>query len=264
MTVDRGALGPTIIGKGTKIDNLVQIAHNVVIGEHCLRGIASRASRAARSLATRRARRAGRVGRTFEDRQQRHDCRATGRNDTNIRTAKVARNPAQPDRQAKRQMIAVQQLPELLRRVAAIEKKLGLSGSAGPKSSSEHPLSWRGRVRCLQRATDAAGLRPPYGGPNIDRLALASRAFQRDGLNEVSRIRLELIQRHLRQWTQRLTGERLFQVGRLSQTDHRARQIRIAQHIAQCSLRRVPYASPRTWRIRRAHGAPGRLHQHRE
>src|SRR5438309_9010855 len=36
VTIDRGALGPTIIGKGSKIDNLVQIAHNVVIGENCL------------------------------------------------------------------------------------------------------------------------------------------------------------------------------------------------------------------------------------
>ena len=36
VTVDRGALGPTIIGKGTKIDNLVQIAHNVTVGEHCI------------------------------------------------------------------------------------------------------------------------------------------------------------------------------------------------------------------------------------
>ncbi|PWB76482.1 UDP-3-O-(3-hydroxymyristoyl)glucosamine N-acyltransferase [candidate division GN15 bacterium] len=35
-TIDRGALGPTRIGRGTKIDNLVQIAHNVEIGEHCL------------------------------------------------------------------------------------------------------------------------------------------------------------------------------------------------------------------------------------
>ena len=31
--IDRGALGETRIGKGTKIDNLVQIAHNVQIGE---------------------------------------------------------------------------------------------------------------------------------------------------------------------------------------------------------------------------------------
>lgn len=34
--VDRGALNDTIIGAGTKIDNLVQIAHNVVIGRHCV------------------------------------------------------------------------------------------------------------------------------------------------------------------------------------------------------------------------------------
>ncbi len=35
-TIDRGALGPTKIGFGTKIDNLVQIAHNVEIGSHCI------------------------------------------------------------------------------------------------------------------------------------------------------------------------------------------------------------------------------------
>lgn len=35
-TVDRGAIGPTRIGRGTKIDNLVQIAHNVEIGQDCL------------------------------------------------------------------------------------------------------------------------------------------------------------------------------------------------------------------------------------
>jgi len=34
-TIDRGALGDTLIGRGTKIDNLVQIAHNVRIGHHC-------------------------------------------------------------------------------------------------------------------------------------------------------------------------------------------------------------------------------------
>ncbi len=35
-SIDRGALGPTRIGKGTKIDNLVQIAHNVETGAHCI------------------------------------------------------------------------------------------------------------------------------------------------------------------------------------------------------------------------------------
>jgi UDP-3-O-[3-hydroxymyristoyl] glucosamine N-acyltransferase len=35
-TIDRGALRDTVIGEGTKIDNLVQIGHNVVIGTHCV------------------------------------------------------------------------------------------------------------------------------------------------------------------------------------------------------------------------------------
>jgi UDP-3-O-[3-hydroxymyristoyl] glucosamine N-acyltransferase len=35
-TIDRGSTRDTVIGEGTKIDNLVQIAHNVRIGRHCL------------------------------------------------------------------------------------------------------------------------------------------------------------------------------------------------------------------------------------
>ncbi len=35
-TIDCGTLSPTIIGKGTKIDNLVQIGHNVIIGKNCI------------------------------------------------------------------------------------------------------------------------------------------------------------------------------------------------------------------------------------
>jgi len=34
--VDRGALGITLIKKGTKIDNLVQVAHNCIVGEHSI------------------------------------------------------------------------------------------------------------------------------------------------------------------------------------------------------------------------------------
>jgi len=35
-TIDRGALGDTVIGEGTKIDNLVQVGHNCNIGRNCL------------------------------------------------------------------------------------------------------------------------------------------------------------------------------------------------------------------------------------
>lgn len=36
VTIDRGSLDDTVIGKGTKIDNLVQVGHNVRIGARCL------------------------------------------------------------------------------------------------------------------------------------------------------------------------------------------------------------------------------------
>ncbi len=35
-TIDRARFGKTVIGEGTKIDNLVQIGHNVVMGKHCI------------------------------------------------------------------------------------------------------------------------------------------------------------------------------------------------------------------------------------
>ena len=47
--------------------------------------------------------------------------------------------PAQPDRQAKRQMIALQQLPELLRRVKELEKRLEAMGE--PPAADPPPTS---------------------------------------------------------------------------------------------------------------------------
>jgi UDP-3-O-[3-hydroxymyristoyl] glucosamine N-acyltransferase len=35
-SIDRARFSQTVIGEGTKIDNLVQIGHNVVIGKHCI------------------------------------------------------------------------------------------------------------------------------------------------------------------------------------------------------------------------------------
>jgi len=36
VTIDRARVNKTVVGRGTKIDNLVQIAHNVVMGENCI------------------------------------------------------------------------------------------------------------------------------------------------------------------------------------------------------------------------------------
>ncbi len=124
--IDRGALGPTVIGKGAKIDNLAQIAHNVTVGEHCL--VVAQVGIAGSTKIGNYTTLAGQVGiaghlkighKVIVAAQSgvMHDIPDGG---------KWLGAPAQPDRQAKRQMIAVQQLPELIRRVAELEKKLGI------------------------------------------------------------------------------------------------------------------------------------------
>lgn len=124
VTIDRGALGPTVIGRGTKIDNLVQIAHNVVLGEHCL--IIAQVGIAGSSKLGDHAILAGQAGVAGHLRLGNHvQVAAQSGVMTNIPDGeKWLGAPAQPDRQAKRQMIALQHLPELLRRVNELERQL--------------------------------------------------------------------------------------------------------------------------------------------
>ncbi len=124
VTIDRGALGATEIGKGAKIDNLVQIAHNVVIGEHCIvvaqTGIAGSTKVGSYTVI------AGQVGIAGH---LKIGNRVTIAAQSGVMHSipdgeKWLGSPAQPDRQMKRQWLAMQQLPELLRRVARLEKEL--------------------------------------------------------------------------------------------------------------------------------------------
>ena len=126
VTVDRGALGPTIIGKGTKIDNLVQIAHNVTVGEHCI--IVSQVGVSGSTKLGNYVILGGQVGLAGHLKiGNRVSVAAQSGVMNNIPDGeKWIWTPAQPDRQAKRQMIALQQLPELIRRVKQLEKQLGL------------------------------------------------------------------------------------------------------------------------------------------
>lgn len=125
VTIDRGALGPTIIGKGSKIDNLVQIAHNVIIGENCL--LISQVGIAGSTRLGNHVILAGQVGVAGHLKiGNRVSVVAQSGLMSNIADGeKWMGSPAQPDRQAKRQLIALQRLPELLKRVADLEKKLG-------------------------------------------------------------------------------------------------------------------------------------------
>jgi UDP-3-O-[3-hydroxymyristoyl] glucosamine N-acyltransferase len=131
VTIDRGALGPTIIGKGTKIDNLVQIAHNVEIGEHCILiaqvGIAGSTKLGNYVLL------AGQVGiggHLKIGNQATVGAQAGVMTDVPEKTTWLGA-PAQPDKDFKRQVIALRRLPDLLKRIAEFERKSGVKLDGG-------------------------------------------------------------------------------------------------------------------------------------
>ncbi len=124
VTIDRGRFGATRIGRGAKIDNLVQIGHNVVVGEGVLliaqTGIAGSTRIEARAIL------AGQVG------VQGHVTIGAG--------ARIGGQagvfgdvppgeewtgyPARPHRESLRSLAEVQRLPKLVERVRALEQDL--------------------------------------------------------------------------------------------------------------------------------------------
>ena len=139
VTVDRGALGPTIIGRGTKIDNLVQVAHNVTIGEHCLViaqvGIAGSTKLGSYVTLAGQAGLAGHL--KIGDRVM--VAAQSGVMHDIPEGERWLGAPAQPDRKAKRLILAAQQLPELLRRVAELERQVEECRRANPPAGPASP-----------------------------------------------------------------------------------------------------------------------------
>ena len=130
--IDRGALGATVIGQGTKIDNLVHIAHNVVMGRHCLvMGQVGFAGSTHLGDYCVIASQSGIAGHLKIGNQATVGAKSGVMRDIPDQGT-VLGMPAAPDKQAKRQMIALQQLPELIRRTRELERQLAqLQAKAG-------------------------------------------------------------------------------------------------------------------------------------
>ncbi len=131
-TIDRARFGRTVIGEGTKLDNLVQIGHNVILGRHCILcaqvGIsgsvtvedyvvlAGQAGVGGHVTIGRGARAGGKAGITVDI--------AAG--------SSVNGNPAIPLMLERRIAVLKQRLPELFHRVDALEEQV--KGFSGAKS----------------------------------------------------------------------------------------------------------------------------------
>jgi UDP-3-O-[3-hydroxymyristoyl] glucosamine N-acyltransferase len=125
-TVDRGTLGETRIRRGAKIDNLVQIAHNCDIGEDVViiaqSGLAGSTRVGARAILMARAGTTGHLeigaGAFVGARAGLHKDVAPG--------ARVYGSPQQEERVWHRVTAALTHLPDMLRRLRAVERSVGL------------------------------------------------------------------------------------------------------------------------------------------
>ena len=124
VTIDRATLGKTVIGKGTKIDNLVQIAHNVKLGENCI--LAGQAGIAGSSRLGRNTMLGAQAGVV--------DHATLGEKVMGAAKAGVSKSypagsivlgiPARPYREAKKIMAASGRLPHIIQKVNELEKKI--------------------------------------------------------------------------------------------------------------------------------------------
>ena len=123
-SIDRAALGSTVVGDGTKIDNLVHVAHNVVFGKHCLvLGQCGFAGSTVFGDYCVIASQSGVGGHLKIGRQSTIGAKSGVMRDVAEKET-VLGYPAVPDKQAKRQWIGIQRLPELTLKVRELEKQL--------------------------------------------------------------------------------------------------------------------------------------------
>jgi UDP-3-O-[3-hydroxymyristoyl] glucosamine N-acyltransferase len=135
VTVDRARFNETRVGEGTKIDNLTQVAHNVIIGKHCLVaalvGISGSTTLEESVIIGGQAGLAGhiRIGARSQIGGQSgviHDLPPESR---------VRDSPSMPYLVAQKVHILKSRLPELFKRVASLEETAAQLGANGPAPS---------------------------------------------------------------------------------------------------------------------------------
>jgi len=124
VTIDRARFGKTFIGKGTKIDNLVQIAHNVVVGENCL--IVAQVGISGSTTLGKNVILAGQVGVVghIHIGEGAVVAAQSGVSKSVPAHTEVWGYPAKPFREAKRINACVQRLPLLYKTVEGLKKRL--------------------------------------------------------------------------------------------------------------------------------------------
>ncbi len=135
VTIDRARFGRTWIQEGTKIDNLVQIAHNVVIGRHCL--IVSQAGISGSTRLGNYVTLAGQVGVVghIEIGDQTIVAAQSGVSKSLGPKQVVFGYPAMPLREAKEQLARIGRLPKLYERVKKLEQNAGLPPDSLPRET---------------------------------------------------------------------------------------------------------------------------------
>jgi UDP-3-O-[3-hydroxymyristoyl] glucosamine N-acyltransferase len=134
-TIDRGALGETRICRGVKIDNLVQVAHNVVVGEHSILvaqvGI-SGSTRLGRHVVL-----AGQVG--VAGHLELGDGVRVGAQSGIPNSVPAGQTltgyPAQPHKEWLRTMAALPKVPDLIKKIKRLEKRVASLTQAVAKES---------------------------------------------------------------------------------------------------------------------------------
>ena len=135
VTIDRARFGRTWVQEGTKIDNLVQIAHNVVIGRHCL--IVSQAGISGSTRLGNYVTLAGQVGVVghIEIGDQAIVAAQSGVSKSVGSKQVVFGYPAMPLRESKEQLARIGRLPKLYERVKKLEEIVATRSRSSPPVS---------------------------------------------------------------------------------------------------------------------------------